>query len=392
MTVSLSRSARLRAAGRIAAGATLVVLMAGCSLSQTFSDMTRIDYKSASQGRALEIPPDLLTPGGDDRYAIPQRGAAPTTFSAYSRDRTAEAAAPAAQPGVLTQPPGARIEREGDRRWLVVDLPPDRVWPVVRDFWTGSGFNLVKDTPETGILETDWSESRPPVPDSYIRSVLSRALGSIYTAGTRDKFRTRLEPAASGTEVYVSHRGLKEELTGALKDSSFWAATPPNPDLEAEYLRRLMLRFTPEKEAQRAQVAAVASAAAVPVAPRATLVDQNGRAFVQMQDGFDRAWRQVGLVLDRSGFTVEDRDRSSGTFFVRYVDPEQVTPKSGLLDRLMGSGPKKDLSGKRYRILVSDSPPGSRVSVLGDDGQPPATDADRRIANQIAAVLQDQLR
>ncbi len=387
-----SGTSAYRALTRGMGAALIAACVAGCSLSQTLSDMTRIDYKSASQGRPLEVPPDLLTPGGDDRYAIPQRGAGATTFSAYSRDRTAEAAAPAAQPGVLTQPPGARIEREGDRRWLVVDLPPDRVWPVVRDFWTGSGFNLVKDAPETGILETDWSESRPPVPDSYIRSMLSRALGSIYTAGTRDKFRTRLEPAASSTEVYVSHRGLKEELTGALKDSSFWSATPPNPDLEAEYLRRLMLRFTPEREAQRAQVTAVAAVAAVPAAARATLIDQNGRSAVQMQDGFDRAWRQVGLVLDRSGFTVEDRDRSTGTYFVRYVDPEQPTPKSGLLDRMMGSGPKKDLSGRRYRILVADAPPGSRVSVLGEDGQPPATDVDRRVANQIAAVLQDQLR
>jgi outer membrane protein assembly factor BamC len=389
MTLTVLRAPVI--AVRVGIAALLAVVLGGCSVSQVFGDMTRIDYKASSQGRPLEVPPDLITPRGDDRYAIPQRPTSGTTFSAYTRDKATEAANPVAQPGVLTQPPGVRIEREGDRRWLVIDQPPDRVWPVVRDFWSGTGFTLVKDSPETGILETDWAVSRPPVPDSFIRGTLSRALGTLYTAGTRDKFRTRLEPVNNGTEVYVTHRGMTEELTGALKDSSFWVMSPPNPDLEAEFLRRLMLRFTPQNQAAVAQAAAAVAAPAAQVAARATLVDQGGRSYVRLQDGFDRAWRQVGLVLDRSGFTVEDRDRSKGTFFVRYVDPEQPGQKQGLIDRIVGTPPKKDLSGRRYRLVVTDDSPGSRVTVLGEDGLPPTTDADLRIANQIAGVLRDQL-
>lgn len=366
-----------------------VVALAGCSLTQGLTDMSKIDYKSSTQGRPLEVPPDLVSPRVDDRYAIPQRapGVSGTTFSAYSRDRANETASPG-RPAVLPQPPGVRIERDGDRRWLVVDQPPEKVWPVVRDFWSEAGFNVIKESPQTGIVETDWAESRPAVPDSYVRSQLSRFLGSIYTSGTRDKFRTRLEPTAQGTEIYVSHRGLVEQLTGQQKDSTFWVARPADPDLEAEFLRRLMLKLSPTQVAAAVQT----SAATVAPAPRAALVQGAEGSYVKLQDGFDRSWRQVGLVLDRSGFTVEDRDRSKGIFYVRYVDPEQEARQPGLIDKVLGTPPKKDLSGKRFRIVLSEDAPGTRVGVLGEDGNPLATDTDRRIANQIVTVLNDQLR
>jgi outer membrane protein assembly factor BamC len=259
----------------------------------------------------------------------------------------------------------------------------------VRDFWSDAGFNVLKESPQTGIIETDWAESRPPVPDSYVRSQLSRFLGSIYTSGTRDKFRTRLEPTAQGTEVYVSHRGLVEQLSGQQKDSTFWVARPADPDLEAEFLRRLMLKLSPTQVAAAVQTSPAVSA---PAAPRAALIQGADGSYVKLQDGFDRSWRQVGLVLDRSGFTVEDRDRSKGIFYVRYVDPEQEARQPGLIDKVLGTPPKKDLSGKRFRILLSEDSPGTRVGVLGEDGNPPATDTDRRIANQIVTVLNDQLR
>ena len=63
-----------------------------------------------------------------------------------------------------------------------------------------------------------------------------------------------------------------------------------------------------------------------------------------------------------------------------------------MFDRVFGSTAKKDLSGKRYRIVVAAESNGARVGVLGEDGNPPSTDADRRVATQIVTLLRDQLR
>jgi outer membrane protein assembly factor BamC len=387
------RGARL---GAIAA----LLLLGGCNITQTFRDATAIDYKSASKGPPLDVPPDLISPRTDDRFQVPDRAGAGTTYSAYARERAEQQTSPSG-PNVLPQRPGVRMERQGSQRWLVVDQPPEKVWPVVREFWNESGFALRTESPETGIMETDWAEKRPDPRDSGYRSFLQRTLGSLYSTGERDKYRTRLETTdGKVTEIFVSHRGLVEELTGPMKDTSMWVSRPSDPELEAELLRRIMLRFAPERRATQtasgtAGATQVASAAQSPApAPdRVRMLDEGGRPVLAMDESFDRAWRQVGLALDRGGFTVEDRDRSKGTFFVRYVDPEQEASARGVIDRVFGTGPKKDLSGRKYRIVVDGAgTSGTRVGVLGEDGSPPSTDVDRRIANQIVTLLRDQLR
>lgn len=385
---------------RAPALALLVVLLAGgCSITETLNDATRIDYKGASKGPPLDIPPDLVTPRAEERFAVPDRVTGGTTFSEFNRERTSERPV-AAGPNVIPTAPGVRLERQGNQRWLVIDQSPEKVWPVVRDFWGASGFALRIESPESGIMETDWAERRPNVPDSWVRNQLMRTLGSLYATGERDKYRTRLESDGKATEIFVSHRGLVEELVGVSKESTVWVSRPSDPELEAEFLQRLMQRFQPEKQAslaarQGATAGAAATGTAAGAAPapsKAAIVDIEGRPFVQLPEGFDRSWRQVGLALDRSGFTVEDRDRSKGTFFVRYVDPVQDSVTPGAFERVFGTTSKRDLSGRRYRIVVAAESGGARVGVLGEDGNPPATDADRRVATQIVTLLREQLR
>jgi outer membrane protein assembly factor BamC len=376
---------------RVTAPITVSALvMAGCSAPQAITDLSRIEYRTASQGQRLEIPPDLVSPKADDRFAVPQR-AGGASLNEFNRERSGQGPMSAVKGAVLPQVTGARIERDLDRRWLVIDQPPARVWPVIREFWTASGFALVKDSAETGVLETDWNETRPAVPDSWLRAQLARSIGSIYTSGTRDKFLVRLEPAPSGgTEVYLSHRRLEEVLTGTQKDSTFWTQQPADPQLEAEFLRRMMLRFVPEAVANAAVSSAATTASVAPVA-RVSRVEQQGQPMVKLADGFDRSWRQVGLVLDRSGFTVEDRDRAKGVYFVRYVDPQREARARGLLDRITGTT-SKDLSSTRYQITVKDDVPGTLVGVLTEEGKAPVSEVDRRIASQIVKVLSEALR
>jgi len=366
-----------------------VAMLAGCSsITESLRSASSIDYKSASKGPNLEVPPDLVTPKADTAYSVPAGPSAGTTFSAYSRSRAATTdGTTTGSAEVLPQSGAARIVREGNQRWLAVDLPPAKVWPVVRDFWVESGFALTLDNPGAGLLETDWKEQRPPA-DSWLRNKLASVLGNAYSTGIREKFRARLEVSGNGTDVFVSQRGMTEKLVGVQSDSTMWTMNPPSPEIEAEYLQRLALRFLPQQV--KAKEAAALETVVQPV--RSRVIDVDGRSFVQMPDTFDRSWRQVGLALDRSGFTVEDRDRSNGIYYIRYVDTNQVENQPGLIDRVFGTGTKKNLSGKKFRVTVNADSAGSRVGVLDDNGALPATDADKRLATQIVTVLNDQLR
>lgn len=365
--------------------ALVAIAIAGCGI---LPESKKIDYKSAGKVPSLEIPPDLTQLQRDDRYAVPDgAGKGSATYSAYSAERTP--AAQAQNSVVLPQVDKARIERSGNQRWLVVTVPADQLWSTVKDFWQEIGFIVKVEMPEAGVMETDWAENRAKIPDDFLRNTLGKLLDSLYSTGERDKFRTRFEPGSEPgtTDIFISHRGMEEVYTSSAKDETRWQPRQPDPELEAEMLRRLMVRLgTEEKRAE----AAISTAKAEPRARLAKADD--GAGTVEVLERFDRAWRRVGLALDRVGFTVEDRDRSKGLYFVRYVDPDADNKKEdkGWLSKLAiwKSDDKVATSKVQYRIYVQDGGGTTNVQVLSREGGVDKSDTSKKIL----ALLYEQLK
>ncbi|MGB7479852.1 MAG: outer membrane protein assembly factor BamC [Burkholderiaceae bacterium] len=362
--------------------------LAGCSSLNSLMEPGRIDYKSAGKAPTLEVPPDLTQLQRENRYAIPEANRGVATASGFNLQQGARNSNTAAVAPKGT--PDMRIERDGSQRWLVVKQSPETLWPELKDFWQDLGFLISLDSPQTGVMETDWAENRAKIPQDIIRSTLGKALDSLYSTGERDKFRTRLERGPDGTtEIYISHRGAQEVLVGQDKETTVWTPRPADPELEAEFLARLMTRLGAENARAQAQVAN-----APPQQQRAKLVKGGDGSYIQVDESFDRAWRRVGLALDRVGFTVVDRDRSQGLYFVRYVDQgEDAKTKAndkGLLARWFsfGSSKDKEKSAQRYRVAVQAATMGSRVSVLNDQGQQEKSPT----GDKILALLNDQLK
>ncbi len=352
----------------------LAIALSACSALEG----DKIDYKSASRGSTLEVPPDLTQLSRDSRYAMPG----------------SSVSAAAMQAGQATQPSGnanaaavqlgdVRIERDGNQRWLVVNRPADKLWEPVRDFWQESGFNLIQADANVGIMETDWAENRAKLPQDFIRSTLGKLLDSLYSTGERDKFRTRLERNANGgTEIYVTHRGMIEVYSSQTKDNTVWQPRPSDPELETEFLRRLMVKLGVSQE----QSKAVAATAAAPRSPTARAATVNNVPVVQIDEGFDRAWRRVGLALDRTGFTVEDRNRNEGTYFVRYVAPNADKKEPGFFGKLFSSS-SAATPPLKFRIVLRSQGDATTVSVLNEAGAPESSANAERIVRVIADDL-----
>jgi outer membrane protein assembly factor BamC len=374
----------------LAAWVTLAALaLAGC---ETIGPVgKRIDYKSTSSAPALELPPELSQPRYDDRFAV----------STASGLAAANATRPK-QTDLLPTNPDAQIARAGNERWIVAKATPEQAWSTARQFWTENGFVVAIEQPAIGVMETDWAENRADLPSDFLRRTVGKYLDAFTSTYKRDKFRTRIERGAeAGTvEIYVSHRGM-EQVPTAMIDNKYgagfaWALMPPNPSLEAEMLSRLMMRFgTAEPQA----VAAVAAAAPGARGSAAAAADRarvekgaDGVSKLIVDDPFDRAWRRVGLALDRSGFTVVDRDRSTGIYFVRFADPDsEMTRKdrseSWLAKLMFWKTDEKD-KPEQYRIKVVEATPASVVSVQDPNGAPDKT----QNSEKILALLKDQLK
>lgn len=374
----------------------VVVSLAGCTSVGGLFKGDKVDYRAQStQSQGLEVPPDLTQLARDSRYK--QDGSGVVSAATYQPPKFGNTpnGGTAASGVVPNTDPNVNIERSGNDRWIVTTLTPEQVWPKLKDFWRERGFTLVVEQPDVGVMETDWNENRAKVPQDFIRSTIGLVLDSMWDSGERDRYRTRVERSAKGSEIYLSHRGMVEVLVGANKESSTWQPRDADPELEAEMLRRLLLSLGATEERAAAAVAPGTTAPA-----RARLAAGAPAGTVEVDDDFDRAWRRVGLALDRSGFAVEDRDRTQGVYYVSYTDAAQAPTKQepGALSKLftlgglLGDGDKKDAKDPkaqtRYRVQVKSEGGRSKVSVQTTDGKAPSDE----VATRLAKLLVEDLK
>ena len=366
--------------------------LGACTTTTGLLDGNKVDYKSAGQLPSLEVPPDLTTPTRDNRYIVPDTGKSSATLSGYQADRAQQAKTGNTNTSVLPTIERMRVERAGSQRWLVVAEPPEKLWPLVRDFWQENGFLIALNIPEAGVMETDWAENRAKIPQDFIRSMLGKLVDQIYSTAERDKFRTRLERNdEGGSEIYVSHRGMVEVATADRERMrTMWTPRAPDAELESEFLRRLMVRLGTQEEKAKQLVAT-----SVPAPARAAVqAGIGGFETLEVFEPFDRAWRRIGLALDRVGFTVEDRDRQKGQYFVRYADTDSMEmakkdDEKGLLAKLQfWKSTDLTVKAEQYRVHVRQFAGKCVVQILTKDGAQANTETTRRIV----ALLHEQLK
>ena len=293
------------------------VALAGCSSGSVFTKkQDGPDYKRSTSTKSLAVPPDLTNPQKSDGMEIPTLGA---ELSAGGAQASGEQQVAGQGDRVLPKSDKVRIEGEGDVRWLVVDMPAETLWPKLVRFWQEQqGLTLKRNEPRIGIMETQWAENRSDIPEGFIRGVISKVFSSAYSADTRDKYRTRLEhgPKPGTAEVYVTHYGVEQVSQG--EDQVVWQSRPSDPELADEMLHR-MLVFLGVSEAKAKRMAS--GKPSVVLTTQSKLArDETNEQVLEVVDEFPRAWRLVGIALDRTGLVVEDRNRSSGTYFVRAED------------------------------------------------------------------------
>jgi outer membrane protein assembly factor BamC len=407
----------------------LAILLSACD-SIPFIDNTS-DYKGAGRSKPLEVPPDLTSVNSSDAYSVP---GGTTTYNSYNQAQEGQ------EPGVekvLPTSEGVRLEKAGAQRWLVVNAPAEKIWPAVREFWIEQGFAVRVENPDTGVMETEWIEAdaiKAQDDKKNIGEKFDKWLDKLSGFADRRKFRTRLERGEEegSTEIYMTHRtvtsapddGKNRVRTnyGEVETGYRLEGTKPenraeenDGDLDAELLRRLMVKLgVEEKRAQQIVANPV-------VERRADVVKESDSSVtLNLNDSYDRGWRRVGLALDRIGFVIEDKDRSSGLFYVRYADvdiEDGPKKKKGLMDTLAfwkddeeeienKSKPKDEKTiidklqfwkgdegktdpAKQYRIKVAETETGAtRVNVVDAEDKRNRTTT----ANRIISLLYDQLK
>lgn len=378
----------------------LPMALAACSTFDFGQD--RIQYETSDSRAPLEIPPDLTSVPGSDRFAVPSRPQ--TVWASQQAQLDAAQAGNTNQNALVLLPQGevAKIVREGNNRWIHVNLSPEMVWPIMQDFWTTVGLSLARQDAATGVMETNWAENRAKLPQDIIRATLGRVIDMVYSTGERDQYRARVERSANGgSDIFVTHRAMVEVVKslGGDNETTVWQPGPSDPEMEAEMLTRLAQRinqeFNPEavKKSPAKHEAEVEKLASYQPENSVSQLEQDAEGVatsIYIKEDFERAWRRVALAVDRMGFTVEDRDRSRGFFLVRYLDQEyeeQKRSEQGFWSNVFGRDtPVEAPQYVIYLQRLSDTE--CRVHVLGPDGKADTTG----VAPRILTLLSEQTK
>ncbi|MEZ2721894.1 outer membrane protein assembly factor BamC [Paenalcaligenes hominis] len=356
-----------------------LVLLSGCSALDEFTGKQEsVNYKSTVSGDPLSIPPDLTQANRDARFQAPARGA--MSYSQYAEAQSETSTATQGS-NVLPSADGIQVKRDGELRWLVVDQPAEVIYPRVIEFWNEQGFTVQSDDPRAGLIATDWAENRSKIPDSWIRSLLGSVIDQVFDSGERERFRTRLERVDNKTEVYISHQHMYE--TPTTDGAAFkWVHGKEDQGLNAVMLARLMVYLGTDLEQAQAQVKA---AEANDTEPLVQVQDTSNNRQLTLNEGFDRAWRRVGVAIDSAGFSVEDRDRSAGEYYIRYLDADsgEKIEQPNIIGRLFRA--RNTAEAQRLRIRVQAQGASSTlVQVVDEQGQVLNTATAGRIINVLS--------
>ncbi|MET0027433.1 MAG: outer membrane protein assembly factor BamC [Candidatus Thiodiazotropha sp.] len=369
----------------------LLLLLFGCSSDGGYFSDSEREYRTQKETvDDLEVPPDLTSSTIQDAMAIPGAGSA--SYEEYASQREKRAGGSIVAEEVLPEFENIQVERDGDQRWLVIQAPPEKVWPKVVDFWRKNGLLLVEQNPAIGVMKTDWLESRADIKQGPITEFFRKALSGIYSSATRDQFRVRLERGEepNTTELYLTHRGLEERLKEDVSgeaDTTYWTPRPNDPGIEAAMLRSLMVDLGVAQERAEASLAV-----ADQHTDRSRLELKGADSELWINEAFARAWRLTGVALDRVGFAVEDRDRSSGIYYVKYSKllSSDQKKEEGFLSRLAFWEDEDDEipTDTQYQVkLHSVSDEETLVEVRDDKGEPALAKA----AEQILSLIHQQI-
>lgn len=365
-----------------------VLSLQGCTgFREALSGDDAVNYKSVVRADPLTIPPDLTQASNDPRYRAPASGT--TTFNQFQQQGQVQSAAKGApqntnQATVLPTRNDMRVMRDGDLRWLVVDMPADKVFSLAADFWTETGFTLDVTDPKAGLLVTNWAENRAKIPESFIRQMLGKVMDGLWDSGTRDKFSTRIErSSATQTEVYISHKHMEEKDYGTNgQESVRWYNGKEDPGLNAAMLARMMVFFGEDVDGVRNKMA---QAQAPTDGTKVTATAD--KTSLTVAESFDRAWRRVGVALDSGGFAVDDRDRAAGDFYVRYVDTDTGAKREepGFFGRLFGA--KDPAKAPTYRVHLTQKGQETDVTILNAEGARDTSSTAQRMLDVLAGKL-----
>lgn len=295
-----------------------------------------MDYREARELPVIEVPAGRNETALQEIYAIPPVRDEVPELGVFEVPRPLSITA-------MSSDQLVRIQRLGEQSWALIGVPPGQLWPQVRNFLVAAGVRLASADARQGLLDSDWLQLR----------------GSEIPARFRFRIERGVQRGTSELHVLHMHRSA---------NASDWP--PVSDDLEQE---SEMLRAVAQYIANSSETAPVSMIAEQSISATGRIAleeDEQGGNRLRLGLPFTRAWASLALALEASTYEINDRDRSAGRYYVRFLGPD-AEQKQGWFSRLFGRNDRHPLAGNTYLLTVESQGEEEVLIRIQSDGQTP---------------------
>ncbi|VAW98954.1 hypothetical protein MNBD_GAMMA22-1376 [hydrothermal vent metagenome] len=349
---------------------SILLLLISCSTSDK-----KAVYEDVATEKPLIVPPDIVMPSQNSSLSVPEIAPQSTTYKIYSQKNSNNS-----NELLKDRTTGIRLLRDGAIRWLEIDAQPKDIWNKAIDYFQRTGFSIKIKKPKLGIIETNWLENKANVPTNWF----SQMFKNMYR-NQKDRYRVRLERNSADTRtlMFLTHRaGIEKEIdTDDEETELMWVPLASDPELEAEMLQRFLVYLGNDET----DIANLFSGSAPQ--KRTTIVETDGQIkYLKVKEIFSRTWRRTGLAIDRLGFTVDDKDRSAGIYYIKVskVFIETELNNGGFFSNLF-SEKHQDIT--QFLISLEDKKTETHIQVLTRQGHENKSPLQKLIVEKLDKLL-----
>ena len=176
-----------------------------------------------------------------------------------------------------------QLRRLGELMWIYIETLPSTSWPISKNYWDTSIYEVISADPNLGEIEIDFDTN----------SVL--------------KMKVEHGIKEASTEIFLYQVSKTDDLIQS------------NPEFIQSELEKIVDYFASSISNFSGTSLAAQNLNEM---KKANIFTQDGRTVIALDLNFDRAWSAVSRALTAAEIVTNDRDRSSGIFFVSYAKEE----------------------------------------------------------------------
>jgi len=223
-----------------------------------------------------------------------------------------------------------QLRRLGELMWIYIETLPSTSWPISKNYWDTSIYEVISADPNLGEIEIDFDTN----------SVL--------------KMKVEHGIKEASTEIFLYQVSKTDNLIQS------------NPEFIQSELEKIVDYFASSISNFSGTSLAAQNLNEM---KKANIFTQDGRTVIALDLNFDRAWSAVSRALTAAEIVTNDRDRSSGIFFVSYAK-EEDRGLFGLFGGRSDVNSPEVVFGEesQFEIIITQENDKSYVRAISKDG------------------------